>query len=263
MNRVLKCTTEELMLLVNLCGYPDVAKGIGESSLGEKSEDAWEAVYEGAVHQLMLKEVWDVQKAAENEVPLNEELQTFIHHYVQSQSIIRSANVTTNETLLFHEMPNDKWLMHHVIADLIHEFFFVEESEIEKHIIPFSRYNQVEGEALSSFTLTDHQFDLLSKEENILEVRGLAKLTKEEEMAFDSFVHSIKVNEWSLHNSSLLRVDAETGESSIEEILFHVPSEYGIWMLSYDEELVVHVKNVSANEFMSTVRSRLLIKQEA
>ncbi|ERN54911.1 hypothetical protein [Alkalihalophilus marmarensis] len=258
MQSVLKCTTEELVVLVDLCGYHSVAKGIGESSLGEKSEDAWEAVFEGAVHQLMLKGVWDVQKASNNEVPLNEELQLFIKHFVQSPKIIRTINVTANESLLFHQLPNEKWLMHHVTADIIHEFFFIEEHEISKHVLHFNQYMDMKGENHQAFTLTDHQFDLLSKEENVPKLKSLLNMPDDQMTAFDELISSINSNNWTLHNTSLIKVDLENEQNTITEVLFHIPSTSGVWMLEYDEHLNVHVTNVDAKQFQEKIHSTFL-----
>jgi hypothetical protein len=36
MEFVMTCTTEELMLLVGVCDYPSVAKGIGAAAFGKK-----------------------------------------------------------------------------------------------------------------------------------------------------------------------------------------------------------------------------------
>ncbi|MDQ0208293.1 hypothetical protein [Alkalicoccobacillus murimartini] len=44
MKPILTCSTEELVLLLTLCGHPETARGMGESMLGEKSEEAWSIV---------------------------------------------------------------------------------------------------------------------------------------------------------------------------------------------------------------------------
>ncbi|WP_253907613.1 hypothetical protein [Bacillus sp. WMMC1349] len=44
MKHILTCTSEELGILVGLCDYPGVAKGIMEASLGKKSSKEWDAI---------------------------------------------------------------------------------------------------------------------------------------------------------------------------------------------------------------------------
>jgi len=44
MKHIITCTSEELAILVTLCDYPDIAKGIAEASLGKKSRKEWDAI---------------------------------------------------------------------------------------------------------------------------------------------------------------------------------------------------------------------------
>ena len=65
MDYIMTCTSEELALLVTLCGYPDVAKSIAEAAIGEKSPVEWDAIMEVTVHQLILKQLWDSERNKE------------------------------------------------------------------------------------------------------------------------------------------------------------------------------------------------------
>ena len=78
MDYIMTCTSAELALLVTLSGYPGVAKGIAEASVGEKGQKEWEAIMEVTTHQLILKQLWDDERELKGEIPLRDEIQQFI-----------------------------------------------------------------------------------------------------------------------------------------------------------------------------------------
>src|SRR3954451_421168 len=112
-------------LLVGETGYPGVAKGIGEASVGEKGQKEWEAIMEVTTHQLILKQLWDDERELKGEIPLRDEIQQFIQNYVESKWMIRCSNKEQSNILMIHHIENDTWMSHIIDRDIIHEFAYI------------------------------------------------------------------------------------------------------------------------------------------
>ncbi|TSB45223.1 hypothetical protein [Alkalicoccobacillus porphyridii] len=230
----LTCTTEELILLLTLCGYQETAKGLGESVFGEKSTDAWDTLLDGASHQLMLKGVWDYDKAENDEVPLTNELQDFIKNYASSPHLVRLINQAQDTSLLFHSVSEDYWIEHIVVNGIIHEFGYVSLKEIKEDIRDFYLIESPTPLKGSAFVLTPNQFELLSDSSNV----DILANNLEDAPFKDSFINfkeDLNNYKWQLDNISRFYLEDSGEESKMTNILFLLPSKNGIWCIKYIE----------------------------
>lgn len=235
MKHVLTCTTEELALLVTLCGYPSVAKGIAEAAIGEKSPDEWTAIMETTVHQLQLKQFWDFEREKRDEIPLSDEMQEFIHQYVRSQWLLRCSNAPNLSLLMFHHVEENTWLTHMIDRDIIHEFAYVSSEDIPSIIKDYYSFATNRFDEFADFNLSDKAFDLLSRKEKLKKVRRISTFSAEQQRSFEQFIEDLDRQEWSLYNISFFHVPSPEEEPFIENIVFFLPSVNGVWMIEYTE----------------------------
>ncbi|WP_010676852.1 hypothetical protein [Bacillus timonensis] len=238
MNHALTCTTEELALLVSVCGYPAVAKGIAEASYGEKTPEEWTAIMESTIHQLVIKSLWDPDKTGEDEHPLSEEMQIFIKQYVESKWMIRCSNISGRSVLMIHHFEEDIWLAHVIAEDIMHEFALLSNDEIPAVIKDFYSFDNAGGELPEThgFFLTDEAFDWLSDETKTTKVRNQANFTPSEELSFNHFTQDLEEHDWSLYNISHFEIPNIEGDFLLDNIVFFLPSKRGMWIVEYLED---------------------------
>ncbi|MCM3567290.1 hypothetical protein [Neobacillus mesonae] len=244
MEYIITCTAEELALMVTVCGYPGVAKGIAEASLGEKTPQEWEAIMGTAARQLILKQVWDSEKERRDEVPFSEEAQQFIREYVESKWMIRCVHQTGANILMIHHVGQDKWMSHVIDQDMFHEFSYINEEEIPEIIRSYYSFSDAPSEKSASFQLTDKMFDLLSKPDKTEKVRKKNRFAPEEEQSFDHFITDLEKNSWLLMNISFFNIPSMEADPILENIVFFLPSDAGIWIVEYteDRKTPVHIE---------------------
>ena len=238
MEHILTCTTEELALLVTLCGYPQVAKGIAEASLGERSEREWHAIMEATVHQLMVKEYWDYEKDARDEVPLSDSMQQWIHRYVQSQHLVRCSHARQHVLLLHVMDEHSPWVAHVVERDILHQFSVIPRLEVPKLVHDFYSFSCDKRTSWEprQFAVSDEAFDLLSVAGNTDRVRRMSDFDMAEEWAFKTFTNDLHKQNWTLFNISYFYIPNEEEEPMLRNIVFFVPSTSGVWVVEYREE---------------------------
>ncbi|MEH7272668.1 hypothetical protein [Neobacillus vireti] len=248
MDYIMTCTSAELALLVTLSGYPGVAKGIAEASVGEKGQKEWEAIMEVTTHQLILKQLWDDERELKGEIPLKDEIQHFIKGYVESKWMIRCSNKGQSNILMIHQIDNDTWMTHIIDRDIIHEFAYIKGADISSVIRNYYSFSEVGFERAQMFQLTDQAFDLLSEHRNAGKVRKLSSFSLEEEQSFRIFLDDLESQNWSLYNISMFHNPSIERDPILENIVFFLPSERGIWVVEYTDHPIAPVK-VALNTF--------------
>lgn len=243
MKHLITCTSEELALLVGLCDYPGVAKGILESSLGKKSKKEWDAILEATVNQLILKQYWNEEKSSKDENPLSEEMQKFIVSYVNSEQMIRCSNLDNKNTLMLHHFENETWLFHMIDRYIIHEFAYVDEQEIAQLMKDYYHFSTDEEHIPLKFRLSDKCFDWLSNKDMTEKVRKKSSFSPEEEHSFNQLIADLEANQWSLNNISHFYIPSLNDGPFLQNIVFFIPSARGVWVAQYDEhnEKPVHI----------------------
>ncbi|MBA4537893.1 hypothetical protein H1Z61_12320 [Bacillus aquiflavi] len=236
MKHLLTCTNEELVLLVGLCGHARFTKMLIDGLTGEKSLKEWEAIVDTTVHQLMLKQIWDEERNKRNEIPLSDEMQKFIHSYVNSKWIIRCPNIEKQGVLIFHYIEESTWLLHLVDREILHEFAYVEQEEISKLIQDYYSFSDESLDANEQFRLTDEAFDLLSEKRNLKKVRKMSTFLEEEGTSFELFIDDLKKNEWFLNNISCLHIPSLEDDPLLTDIVFFLPSSKGVWVVKYTDD---------------------------
>ncbi|MDQ0208301.1 hypothetical protein [Alkalicoccobacillus murimartini] len=253
MKPLLTCTTEELILLLTLCGFSETARGLGESMLGEKSEESWNTLIDGASHQLILKGVWDLEKSANDEIPLSEDLQEFIRDYATSSYLLRFVDIQAGRSFLLHSLTEEYWIEHVVSHDIIHEFGQVTVSDANKDLKSFYAFKDPSTIEELSFTLSTEQFDLLSESSNSENIQS--EIDKpDEKRAFDQFIHVLKEHNWELQNVSRFYLGENQNELQMTDILFFMNSNDGIWCVEYieeNEDILVHFTLKSSSDWLS------------
>ncbi|MFB4260112.1 hypothetical protein ACE106_13170 [Shouchella clausii] len=238
MKPFMRCTTEEWMLLLTMCGYEVLAKSLGEEVFGEKSEESWETLFECAAHQLMLKGVWDDEKASKDEVPLADGLQSFIRSVAEAKQLIRLSNPLTNEALLFRRIGDNQWIEHYIKQEIIQEFHPVDAKSIEKNMHQFIEYKDLEPSNEIEFTMSNGAFTALSDQRHVKEVKTYwLEATRQNEEWFDEFAEALLANEWKFFNTSVMHVslDGEQTETNLNDLLFHMPARDGVWFVRYKD----------------------------
>ncbi|WP_139378318.1 hypothetical protein [Mesobacillus jeotgali] len=249
MKPLLACTTEELALLVTFCGYPEVGKGIAESSMGGLTPEKWESVMQATIHQLMLKQIWDYEREVNNEVPISKEMETFIKSYVGSRWMIRCSSVPEQHILMIHKIDEEIWLSHLIDRDIIHEFAYITSEELASHIKEYYSFQDIDFADDMSFQLTENDFDLLSNRSNISGLEAYTYLSSEESKAFNEFTNSLDLKQWSLNNISMFNLPDLDADPMLTNIVFFLPSLKGIWIVEYtnESERPIHI-NLRSNE---------------
>ena len=236
MDFVLTCTSEELALMVSVAGYDTVAKGIAEAAVGEKSEQEWVAVMEATSKQLIMKRIFDEEREARGENPLTENMLDFLQKYVESKRMIRCSNTPMKSVLMIHHFEGEDWLLHLIDRDIIHEFSIIKSQEIHTYIREYYGIKNLDTSISHSFTLSEKNFDRLSKPDKLKKVLKSSKFTTEEEESFDLFVEDLQRFQWSLFNISNFNIVTVEDEVYLENILFFLPSTEGIWLTEYQDD---------------------------
>ena len=244
MKPILTCTTEELELLVTFSGYPEVGKGIAESSLGNQSPEVWDSVMQATIHQLMLKQLWDYEREAKNEAPISIEMETFIKSYVESKWMIRCSHQPEQHILMLHKVDGDTWLSHLIDRDIIHEFAYVTSDELPGHINEYYSFKDMQFKNGLAFNLIEEDFDQLSNRSNKEKLAADTYFLPEEKAAFRQFSDALDVRCWSLNNISVFNLPDLEADPLLTNILFFLPSINGIWIVEYTdtEDRPVHVQ---------------------
>jgi hypothetical protein len=248
MDYIMTCTSAELALLVTLSGYPGVAKGIAEASVGEKRPKEWEAIMEVTTHQLILKQLWDDERELKGEIPLKDEIQQFIQSYVESKWMIRCSNKGQSNILMLHHIENDTWMTHIIDRDIIHEFAYIKGADIPSIIRNYYSFSEEGIERAQMFHLSDQAFDLLSEHHNVRKVRKISSFTPEEEQSFRTFLNDLESQDWSLYNISVFHNPNIERDPILENIVFFLPAAKGIWVVEYTHHPTAPVK-VELNRF--------------
>ncbi|MDV2685753.1 hypothetical protein RYX56_15410 [Alkalihalophilus lindianensis] len=264
MNFVMKCSTEELALLVSLTGFPNVAKGILEAGLGTKTQQEWDAVMEATAHQLMVKELWVEEAERSGEIPLSEEMQTFIKSYVESKYMVRVPDAPNQHAAILHHIKGDTWLLHSIDRDIIHEFAYMTVDEMPQVIKDYYAFSEKNPDVQRTFSLSEEAFDLLSIRDQVKKVQMLADLAPEEEMHFQAFLTDLDHHAWTLHNISFFHIPSIDEDPFLENITFFLPGKEGIWIVSYreGEELPVQVKLESTDEWNAIVQGVAVVAKQ-
>ncbi|MEC0695916.1 hypothetical protein [Bacillus atrophaeus] len=237
MKHLMTCTSEELAILVTLCDFPDVAKGIAEASLGKKSKKEWDAVADATVNQLILKQYWDEEKSAKDENPLSEEMQKFITSYVNSKQMIRCSNLKNKNVLMLHYLEKEIWLFHIIDRDIIHEFAYAEQHEIADLIKDYYHFSVNEELLPLELRLSDKCFDWLSNKDMTEKVRKKSSFSIDEEESFNQLITDLESNEWALNNISNFYIPHLDDNPFLQNVMFFIPSTHGIWVAEYKEDM--------------------------
>ncbi|WDF05197.1 hypothetical protein [Shouchella hunanensis] len=257
MRPLLQCTREELLLLVSAAGFPDVARGMGEEMIGAQSDETWEAVLLATRSQLILKQLWDMQKEMNGQSPLTEELQQFIQRYIEAKYALRATNAKQDKRLIVHFSPEDEWLCHIQINEILHEFLLVPQAQVASMFNLFYEFKLPTAKQTTSFRLNDRSFDRLSRREELSALKESLSLTNEEWLLFDQLVMDLEKADWHFDNISLLQLHAKEADDGvvIEEIQFHLPSAEGVWIVRYEpwEENVVFLQLVGEEEWAASL----------
>ncbi|WP_257350765.1 hypothetical protein [Pseudalkalibacillus decolorationis] len=251
MEHLLTCTTEELALMVSVTGHQGVAKGIAEASLGEKSEKEWIAIMETTANQLIMKRIWDQEREAREESPLNAETTRFIENYVSSKRMIRCSNVPQKSVLMLHHFDGDEWLFHLIDRDIIHEFAIITSSKIKEIIRDYYGISYEDFGGEQSFSLTDKAFDMLSNPKKVDKVRRISEFTDVEEESYSMLLDDLQTFDWTLFNISNFNIVTLEEEMYLENILFFLPSKRGVWISEYteDQDKPVHIHLADLEEW--------------
>ncbi|WP_053360642.1 hypothetical protein [Bacillus sp. FJAT-27251] len=233
MKPVLSCTTEELALLVTLCGQPGMAKGIAENSMGKRSTREWEAIMDATAHQLMLKGIWDDERDAREETPLSDEMIQFVQSFIHSKYMIRCSNLPQQHLLMIHHIEGSTWLSNLVVKNVIHEFAFIGQDEIPGMIKDYYQFAHHGTGEEASFSLSDQAFDLLSDAKNVKKVWKKSSFTPDEKESFEQFLAALEKQQWTLYNISFFHNPDVDANPLLENILFFLPSHNGIWTVEY------------------------------
>ncbi|PLR92663.1 hypothetical protein [Bacillus sp. T33-2] len=257
MQYLMTCSTEELALLVTMCDYPHVAKGIAEASLGEKSPEEWEAIMESASRQLMVKGFWDDEKFESGEVPLADEMQEFIKQYVESKGMLRCSDAPRESVLMLHHLEGQSWLSHTIHRDIIHEFVYITNEEIPETIKQYYSF-EFDGQLSDPihFSLSDEAFDLLSDPAAQEKVCFMSDFSKEEQQGYERFVGDLQSKNWMLYNISFFHIPDLKEDPSLENITFFLPSQSGMWMIEYNDKQArpVQVQLAGSDEWNSLLK---------
>ncbi|AZB44616.1 hypothetical protein CEF21_21285 [Bacillus sp. FJAT-42376] len=241
MNHQISCTTEELAVLVSVCGYHEFAKGIAVGSYGDRTEEDWNLVFQITIPHLILKQIWDERKDEEGEFPLNDNMQSFIKSYVESKRMIRCSDAPNMSAFLFHKVTDNGWLAHTIYKDIIHEFSYVETEEIPKIIKNYYSFEISSEFSNHEFCLSDEDFDTLSKYENANQVIAKYETDTLQRESFEKFIHDLKENNWSLFNISNFALSDKEEDTYLENIVFFLPSTNGVWVAEYTDNPVTPV----------------------
>ncbi|WP_071460684.1 hypothetical protein [Bacillus massilinigeriensis] len=254
MNFLMTCTTEELALFVSLCGFPGEGRGIAESSFGRKSGKEWDAIIETTIHQLMVKDLWDEEKAENDEVPFPEDLQKFIIQFTKSNWIVRCSDFPRESVLMIHHLEGEEWTAQIIHKDIVHEFYLLKTSEIPSFIQEYYSFPIFEGET-KEFFLTEKGFNVLSDQNKLHKVRKMSNFTAEEEEAFNYFMEDLGQYNWSLFNIAFFHIPNLESDPYMQNIFFFLPSNKGMWLVEYsdDTEKSVRVRLEPFSEWKATI----------
>ncbi|WP_338778726.1 hypothetical protein [Metabacillus sp. FJAT-52054] len=234
MNYQLVCTTEELAILVSICGYPEFSNGIAVTSFGDRTEKDWNLVTQVTIPQLILKEIWDEQKEAAGLLPISETMHTFIQSYVESKRMIRCSDLPNKSAFMFHKATDNGWLAHIIYKDIIHEFFYVETEEIPKLIRDYYKFEFTSEFKNHEFNLSESDFDALSKQDHMNQI--LSNMDASESQSFEKFLADLKESDWSLFNISNFSLFEKQEDAYLENIVFFLPSTNGVWVAEYTDD---------------------------
>ncbi|MED1602688.1 hypothetical protein [Alkalihalophilus marmarensis] len=241
-------SSKELIVLISLCGYEDKAKEIGDSMFPNRTEFFWRDYSEKALELLLEKEWID-----EDHI-VSEWLQNFIHEYIQARSIIRAINRDRNETLIFRCLKNGTWLREHIfIKHEEHRITTLHHADLAEEIASFYHYSNKREPANVSFTLTDDQFAEMSKKSGGRKIRRAAGFTPQERASFDQFNRSLDKRDRLLDSVSFLTVDEEYQDTHLNKVIFHLPAEEGVWVITYSNASKVEFKLLSLEGWLHTL----------
>ncbi len=222
--------------MVSASGYPSVAKGIAEASVGRRSEKEWSAIMQATSHQLIMKRIWDEERESRGENPLNEELHNLVEKYVQSGRMIRCSNAPERTSLMLHHYEGDDWLFHLIDRDIIHEFALISSNEIRDVIREYYGITYDAYQENLSFNLTYQDFEQLSNPNNVDKIKGGALFTLEEETSFEMFLEDLNKLNWRLFNITNFSMEGPQDDASPENIIFFLPSTRGVWVSEHHED---------------------------
>ncbi|MCD7034180.1 hypothetical protein LRR81_08035 [Metabacillus sp. GX 13764] len=230
------CTTEELAVLASLSGYPEFAKGIAAASYSERTEAEWNVATDVTIPHLIMKGIWNEEREANGLNPLTDNMQEFIKAYAESRRMIRCSNPLYSSSFVFHKVQQNTWLVHSIYKDIIHDFSFAEAEEIPRLIKEYYNFEITGDHSSSSFSLTDAEFDALSQAENAEQVLNGREFSEQHKSAYHKFTADLKENNWSLFNISNFVLAESEEDTYLENIIFFLPSDNGVWIAEYTED---------------------------
>ncbi|MDV2682977.1 hypothetical protein RYX56_01170 [Alkalihalophilus lindianensis] len=248
-------STGELLTMIDLCGYSTTAEGMGESIYPNRTKFFWGDFFEKSVESLIAKEYLSKEKYTEGDNPLTPKLQQFIEEYMQAKRVIRAAKRGTDETFIIRELGDGTWMRESIISkEALHRFDFSDHLDLKQELKEFYQYAPTSPQVYaSSFQITDAQFAMLNQKRNGRSVRDEASFSTEERASFDHFIKDLKKKNGVLNSISLLRFEPEYNELHLEKVIFHLPSDEGVWVIHYQNAETVHVSLQISNEWLHMI----------
>jgi len=228
-DKLISLTTDELAVVLVLCGYEVLANQILLNEEKLQSEEMIDYFASNIEDSLKLKGFWN----DERDTLIEEKLEGIIRLLVLSKKKVRF--ITGNKVTFLHKLINEKFLLQ-IIENGVHTFEYLEEEYNIKDMVKRIVKNIETEKSLNSWqpllfdSETFDEFHNRSSEE-------LLKLSSNEVTGIElkCFIKDFIENNQEFDNVSCMIMDSKEDVMQIVDVLFYLSGAKNIWFVNYDQ----------------------------
>ncbi len=236
MDPFMKFTTEELIVLLHTAGHKEEARTLAAGADIVLDTEILSHVFLSTIIQLTAKGIWDKNAFEEDHNPLSREMISFLEMYTKSDYFIRAIDESRKQVMFLHHIAYGVWLLQLVEDKVIHDFSFLEPDEIPHALSGFyAGFTPAASTLFPPFRLDDASFEQLRDPKQHGTVIGAFGGTLDEKEAFLAFVSDLERNSCRMENISVFS-NTDKAPMTLEDIVFLLPSDKGIWTVRYDQD---------------------------
>jgi hypothetical protein len=213
-----------------LCGFDQAASQILNDHNLIENEEQFERFVEQSEQMLKLRGYWDDNR----ETNIASGLESMMRLLVQSSNKVRFVN---EYHILITHLINNKYSLIQQIADQSHSFTFYPHSEGYQPIIENQLGLKDENASLLDELQTIEISEEVFNEFHTLDEAVLHSMISDEKLniSLRTFLKDFKRNEQKLDNISFLNSNYVKDETTVDQVVFLLPSDGFVWHLDYEQ----------------------------
>ncbi|MFB5676421.1 hypothetical protein ACE3NQ_08470 [Paenibacillus terreus] len=232
---------EELGYALAVHQGEEMAAGLMKAFYGDLPEESWQLLFQAATHSLIAKGFIESIREADGEVTFIPAIAEIIRHLLSSSYMLRGVTERDSAKVLSIHVQQQRYLYHLSDGNTVHFFTWTEPEDWEEELVRFYGVEK-SGAAPAASTgakavITEGLWNQLTEPGHVsVAVPTLCTdLSPDEQNLIAKWQQAFQANVGSMDNLSTIRI-AHGDQTMIENILFLLPSDEGVWVIRNQEK---------------------------